>query len=119
VTDFLDHFGFSQVVGEPAPHFIDREHGLDVDAGLYRSDKPMMELDVFGWLGLDDLDTGAELTSFVNHRAGFNSMSLGLIAGCDTAGGFRKDRSYTHRFSTEVRLKMLLCGSKVGVEIDE
>jgi len=61
-----------KVVGEPCPHFINAQHGLDVDAVLERRNDLVVEPDVFRRLGLHDGDAGAHVAGIADAGAGFH-----------------------------------------------
>ena len=118
-TDRFDGLRLAQVVGQPRPHFVDREHGLDVDAFLDGGDDLVVNLDVFARLAFDDGDTGAEQTCVTDAGAGFHSKRLGFVAGSDAAGAFRHDWSYAHGSSAQAGIEVLFDRSEVGIAVDK
>ena len=57
-----------------------------MDAGFYRGNEPMVQLNILGWPSLDDLNAGAELARITDTGARFDAVCLGFVTGGNAAG---------------------------------
>ena len=90
-----------------------------MDAVFHRLDDPVVNLDVFRGLSLDDGDSRAHDPGIADPGAGFDAECLGLVGGRDTARGFRQDRRHSDRPPAKRGVQMLFDGSEKGIAVDE
>ena len=113
----LDGGRFAQIERQPRPHFINRKHGLDMDAVLHRRDDLVVVFDVFRRLGFHNGNAGAEHAGLADAGAGLHPERLGLVGSGDAAGGFRQYRGDADRTAPEPGVKVLLDAREIRIAI--
>ena len=90
-----------------------------MDAVLNRLDDLVVDLHVFGGLGLYDLNAGTKYPRLTDTGAGFHPEAFGFIARRDAAGCFRHDWSHAYRLAAQRGIELLLNAREIRVAIDE
>ena len=103
--------------GEAAHQLVDREHRQHRQARIHRLHDAVVHPDVFLRAGLDQAEVRAQAAGLGDDRPRFDAVPLGLVAGCDAAGGFRPHRHDSHGATPQLRPQFLLDRREVRVHI--
>jgi hypothetical protein len=114
--------GFFRVApapGELAIHLVDREHRPHRNDRVDGGDGLVVRLDVELVPRDHELDLGAQTPRLRHLGARLHPVLLGLDARRDAHGGVGEHRHHAQGLAAQPRLRLLLDGGEIGVEVDE